>query len=135
MLAPYTFNVGIKEASFIDEILPQLRELGFDIEKEGCSFTIKSLPYILSYIELDKFVDELVKESAGLYKKASDFIHDKLCQTACKHAIKAGDQITKEECAYLIENVRKGVMLCPHGRPIALVLTKKDFEKMFKRIV
>lgn len=135
LLAPYTFNVGIKEASFIDEILPQLRELGFDIEKEGCSFTIKSLPYILSYIELDKFVDELVKESAGLYKKASDFIHDKLCQTACKHAIKAGDQITKEECAYLIENVRKGVMLCPHGRPIALVLTKKDFEKMFKRIV
>lgn len=135
LLAPYTFNVGIKEASFIDEILPQLRELGFDIEKEGCSFTIKTLPYILSYIELDKFVDELVKESAGLYKKASDFIHDKLCQTACKHAIKAGDQITKEECAYLIENVRKGVMLCPHGRPIALVLTKKDFEKMFKRIV
>lgn len=135
LLAPFEFNVGIKEASFIEEILPQLKALGFDIEKEGSSFKIKSVPYLLCDMQLECFVDELVKESAGLYKKASDFIHDKLCQTACKHAIKAGDQIDKEQCAYLIENVRKGVMLCPHGRPIALVLTKKDFEKMFKRIV
>ena len=135
LLAPFEFNVGIKEASFIEEILPQLKALGFDIEKEGSSFKIKSVPYLLCDMQLEDFVDELVKESAGLYKKASDFIHDKLCQTACKHAIKAGDQIDKEQCAYLIENVRKGVMLCPHGRPIALVLTKKDFEKMFKRIV
>ena len=135
LLVPYTFTLGVKEASFIDDILDSIKELGFVIEKNNLTYTIKSVPYLLSQIELDKFVDELVKESSQLYKKTSDFIHEKLCQTACKHAIKAGDTISKDDCAYIIENVRKGVMLCPHGRPIALKVSKKDFEKMFKRIV
>lgn len=135
LLAPYSFNVGAKESQSIDLMLDDLKKLGFELEKDGYKYTITSVPYILSYIELDKFVDEIIKEGIGWDKKKSDFIHSKLCQTACKHAIKAGDEITKDECAYIIEEVRKGVMLCPHGRPITLVITKHEFEKMFKRIV
>lgn len=134
-LTPYFFKVGAKESQIIDDLLENLREIGFEIEKDGYEYVVKSVPYILSYIELDKFVDEVLKEGNNWDKKNSDFIHDKLCQTACKHAIKAGDIISKEECAFLIDNVRKGVMLCPHGRPIVLVITKHEFEKMFKRIV
>lgn len=135
LLAPYSFNVGAKESQSIDLMLDDLKKLGFELEKDGYKYTITSVPYILSYIELDKFVDEIIKEGIGWDKKKSDFIHSKLCQTACKHAIKAGDEITKDECAYIIEEVRKGVMLCPHGRPITLIITKHEFEKMFKRIV
>ena len=109
--------------------------MGFDIEKNDYRYEIKSVPLVLSFIELDKFVDELVKDSINWDKKPSDYIHNKLCQTACKHAIKAGDSISKDECAYIIEQVRKGVMLCPHGRPITLVISNREFEKMFKRIV
>ena len=127
--------MGAKESQIIDDLLENLGEIGFEIEKDGYKYIVKSVPYILSYIELDKFVDEVLKEGTNWDKKNSDFIHDKLCQTACKHAIKAGDIISKEECAFLIDNVRKGVMLCPHGRPIVLVITKHEFEKMFKRIV
>ena len=89
----------------------------------------------MSNICLENFVNEILKDSIGWEKKASDYIHSKLCQSACKHAIKAGDTIDKDECAYIIDEVRKGVMLCPHGRPITLTITKKEFEKMFKRIV
>lgn len=135
LLVPYSFTVGAKESIYIDEILEQLNKIGFEIIKKDCIYTINAVPFILSNIELDKFVDDIIKDGVNYYKKTSDFIHDKLCQTACKHAIKAGDEISKDDCVYLIENIRKGVMLCPHGRPVALVLTKKDFEKMFKRIV
>ena len=135
LLAPYTFTVGAKEASQIDGLLDDLENIGFIIEKNGNTFKITSLPFVLCYLQLDKFVDELLKENGEWAKKPSDYIHEKLCQTACKHAIKAGDNITKDECAYLIEQVRKGVMLCPHGRPISLVITRHEFEKMFKRIV
>lgn len=135
LLAPYSFSVGAKEAQMIDMLLEGLKEIGFDIIKEGYTYQITSVPYLLSFIDLAKFADELVSEGVNLDKKASDYIHEKLCQTACKHAIKAGDTISHDDCAYLVEQVRKGIMLCPHGRPITLVLTKKDFEKMFKRIV
>ena len=74
--------------------------------------------------------DETLKD-----KKASEFINEILCQTACKHAIRAGDSVTKEQIAYLIGEMKKGVLLCPHGRPIIVKITKKDFEKMFKRVL
>lgn len=135
LLAPYSFTVGAKESQSIDMILENLEKIGFDIIKNNFTYEITSVPCILSYIDLGKFVDELVSEGINLDKKPSDFIHSKLCQSACKHAIKAGDSISHDECAYLIEQVRKGVMLCPHGRPITLVLTKREFEKMFKRII
>lgn len=135
LLAPYSFQVGAQEANILDNILPNLAQIGFDVACEGNNYSITSVPYLLSFINLQKFVDEILGESENIDKKPSDFIHNKLCQTACKHAIKAGDTISIDDCAYLIEKVREGVMLCPHGRPITLVLTKKDFEKMFKRIV
>ena len=135
LLAPYSFTVGARESQSLELLLPGLKKIGFEIIKNNFTYTITNVPYILSYIDLSKFVEEIVAESADLEGKVSDYIHSKLCQSACKHAIKAGDTISKDDCAYLIEEVRKGVMLCPHGRPITLVITKHEFEKMFKRIV
>lgn len=135
LLAPYSFKAGARESQSVDLVLDELNEIGFNISKNGQEYVISGIPYILSDIDISKFVDDLVKDSIMLEKKPSDYIHQKLCQSACKHAIKGGDSISKEDCAYIIEEVRKGVMLCPHGRPITLIITKIDFEKMFKRIV
>ena len=135
LLVPYTFSLGAKESANIDLSLDQLKKMGFVIEKNQYSYKIKSVPLVLADIELEKFVDELIKDSVNWDKKPSDYIHEKLCQTACKHAIKAGDDISKDQCAYIIEQVRKGVMLCPHGRPVTLAISKREFEKMFKRVV
>ena len=135
LLVSYTFSLGAKESANIDLSLDQLKKMGFVIEKNQYSYKIKSVPLVLADIELEKFVDELIKDSVNWDKKPSDYIHEKLCQTACKHAIKAGDDISKDQCAYIIEQVRKGVMLCPHGRPVILAISKREFEKMFKRVV
>ena len=135
LLVSYTFSLGAKESANIDLSLDQLKKMGFVIEKNQYSYKIKSVPLVLADIELEKFVDELIKDSVNWDKKPSDYIHEKLCQTACKHAIKAGDDISKDQCAYIIEQVRKGVMLCPHGRPVTLAISKREFEKMFKRVV
>lgn len=136
LLAPYDFLIGPREAESLEESIKQLNNIGFEIVNEGRSrYVVKAVPLVLSNIDLADFVDEVVKEGIKLEHKPSEFIHDKLCQSACKHAIKAGDTISNDECAYIIEEVRKGVMLCPHGRPVVLELTKHEFEKMFKRIV
>ncbi len=135
LLDPYNFDVGAKEIESLNQIIDQVNQLGFNIKINGNKLSITSVPALLSGISLDDFANEIVKDGVNWDKKRSDFIHEKLCQTACKHAIKAGDTITKDECAYIIEKVKQGVMLCPHGRPITLVLSKTDFEKMFKRIV
>jgi DNA mismatch repair protein MutL len=55
---------------------------------------------------------------------------------ACKAAIKAGWDTSRAELERIVQEVLSGrVRYCPHGRPVSSILTKKDLEKMFKRIV
>ncbi len=135
LLYGYKFTLGAKEAELLEDSLKALEEIGFEIRRNKYNYEITTIPLVLGGIDLEKFVEDLVKEGINYKAKPSAFIHEKLCQSACKHAIKAGDSLSKEDCAYLITEIRKGVMLCPHGRPVALELTKHEFEKLFKRVL
>ena len=54
---------------------------------------------------------------------------------ACKSAIKAGEPLSMEKMAYLVEELFKteNSALCPHGRPIVLRISKQEIEKGLKR--
>ena len=53
---------------------------------------------------------------------------------ACKAAIKGGWTSDPLELLALVLKVQSGaVRYCPHGRPVAVKLTKYELEKMFKR--
>ena len=58
-------------------------------------------------------------------------------QTACKHAIKGGEPVTREEIQELLQEFLSGTLplTCPHGRPVVVQITKTELEKMFRRIV
>ncbi|MBR2717518.1 MAG: hypothetical protein IKD79_07280, partial [Oscillospiraceae bacterium] len=54
---------------------------------------------------------------------------------ACKSAIKAGWDTDPRELQVLAEKVASGeIRYCPHGRPVAVALTRKDLDNQFKRI-
>ena len=134
LLVPYEFVLSPLDSEKFAEKLDNLTAIGFTITYDG-SFVIKSVPYLLSSIKLKDFVDEILADETIGDKKASAFINEKLCQHACKHAIRAGDDVTKDEIVYLIEQMKKSVLLCPHGRPIVVKITRKELEKMFKRVL
>ena len=68
--------------------------------------------------------------------KNSDLINDALAQWACKSAIKAGDKLTEEQIRSLLSQMKDVVPVqCPHGRPAIVAITRKDLDKLFKRIV
>jgi DNA mismatch repair protein MutL len=53
---------------------------------------------------------------------------------ACKAAIKGGWVSDPAELRVLVDRVQSGeIKYCPHGRPVAVKLTKYELEKMFKR--
>ena len=59
-----------------------------------------------------------------------------LYQIACKAAIKGGRQYDEAHISWLVEEVLSlpDVTVCPHGRPIAFHLTKKELDRQFNRI-
>lgn len=135
LLVPYSFIVNEKEKEIIENAYPILKELGFEITHRGSGFEVDAIPLVLEDINIKDFIDSILLEGETWHKKSSDIIKDRLAQSACKHAIKGGDEISKETIVDLVDNMKKGVLLCPHGRPIMVEVTKKDFEKLFKRIV
>lgn len=53
---------------------------------------------------------------------------------ACKAAIKGGWHSAPQELERVAAAVMSGqVKYCPHGRPVAITLTRKELEKQFKR--
>ena len=63
-------------------------------------------------------------------------LHNLTATMACKAAVKAGDKLTPEEIAHLMElrDLAEDSHHCPHGRPTSLTFSKHELEKQFRRI-
>jgi DNA mismatch repair protein MutL len=55
---------------------------------------------------------------------------------ACRAAIKAGDHLGPEEIAALVamRHLAQDTHHCPHGRPTALLFSRQELDRQFKRI-
>lgn len=132
LLVPFEISLVAKDREILESKLENLQNIGFEISQNGNIFSVRSVPFLLSGINMQNFVQEILQEEKGEIS-ASGLVNEKLCQTACKHSIRAGDSISKNEILFLIEKIKDGVPLCPHGRPIIVKITRKELEKMFKR--
>ena len=55
---------------------------------------------------------------------------------ACRAAIKAGYNSPLEELVDLAEKLEQNpdIRYCPHGRPVSVIMKKKELEKQFGRV-
>lgn len=138
MLVPYIISLTPEENSFMEENLMLIREMGFDIEPFGINaYRVCEVPADLKDLDFAAFFDELLSDVSGLKSiKMADVLKDKIAMAACKHAVKGGMELTRQEADGLLSEMHGDMGLkCPHGRPVAVKLTKYQIEKMFKRIV
>ena len=97
---------------------------------------VRTVPAALSGEGVEQLVFEL---AANLTDKNSVEIErlERIFETvSCRAAVKAGNLSSPEELKALAEAVlsSKEIMYCPHGRPVAIELKKKEIEKQFGRI-
>lgn len=72
----------------------------------------------------------------GKKNKGSEIFDDLYHTFACKAAIKANSDTNVIELERLMELIiEEDIRYCPHGRPILVKLSKREIEKMFRRIV
>lgn len=139
LLVPQTVKLDAREYDTLINNLSELETIGFDIEDFGAmTISVRAVPAFIGSLHIGSFISDAVAAIRSFGKKAqSELLRASLIQSACKHAIKAGQSISDEEIQALLEyySANGAPLTCPHGRPVMVKMTKKDFEKMFKRVV
>ena len=137
LLVPYNLKVNNLEREYVLDKMPFLTNLGLDIELQtDGSFNVYSIPYELIDIELDKFFDDVLCDYSLRRESVPEIIDQKLMQKACKSAVKAGMGLSNSEVDALITLLNGNINLkCPHGRPIAVKISRHEIDKWFKRVV
>jgi DNA mismatch repair protein MutL len=115
-----------------------LARLGVEIEPfGGGTLLVLGYPAMLAKLRPAELLRGLAAQllEGGKAPDRRDLLDELLHMIACKAAIKAGDPLTPEEVSALVEqrHLAQDSHHCPHGRPTALVFTRDELDKQFKR--
>ena len=132
LLEPMAVELSPEDCAAVLEQLPLLERYGFRCEDFGGAVMVRGVP---AGVDDPTGALEELAEDLRLNRAAPDAARDSLLQTmACKSAIKAGMHTDPAELRRLVDRVQSGeIQYCPHGRPVAVRLSKYQVEKMFKR--
>ncbi len=138
LLLPYILNVSNEEYDFLTQKAQSLKKLGIELSEFGRNaFKVESIPSFLTDMNLQKFFNDVLSDLNVLKSlTVNDMLMNRLAQKACKSAIKSGDKLTQPEIDVLMQKLKENIGLkCPHGRPVAIKITRTEIDKWFKRIV
>ncbi len=137
LLEPVTVRLGDTEITALLENIEKLEALGFEIEDFGNgSVIVRAIPAMLRNEDAASIVTEAASSLTSGSQVNIERIDDIYHSVACKAAIKAGYITSKEEQLKLAHDTLSDdkVMYCPHGRPVAFEIKKKELERQFGRI-
>ena len=136
LLEPVVFTPPAEEGAALLAQLPLLERFGFETEDfGGGTLIVRAAPSDVAAGEIPDVLGELAGKLLTGSSADPDAARDALLHTmACKAAIKGGQKNSPGELYKVAEAVMSGaVKYCPHGRPVAIELTRQQLEKRFGR--
>lgn len=138
LLEPVPVSLEKEEYSAVTANLSRLREAGFEVEDFGPgTVLVRAVPLLLDggdgAAALMEIAGYLAQQKATLTTQHMDWVYHNV---ACRAAIKAGDVTHPEELAALCRQLEENpqVRYCPHGRPVYVLLPRREIEKQFGRV-
>ena len=136
LLTPVVFTPPAEEGAALLSQLPLLERFGFEAEDfGGGAIIVRTAPDDVDAASIPDVLLELAGRLITCGTADPDSARDVLLHTmACKAAIKGGQKNGEAELLKVARAVMAGeVKYCPHGRPVAIELTRSQIEKRFGR--
>ena len=137
LLQPVTVALNKLDYSSVISSLDVFSEAGFDIEDFGeGSVIVRSAPQYLPEEDIEPSVAEmagyLTENKKEIRSEKMEWIYHNV---SCRAAVKGGNKSTERELIELARRVEdEDVRHCPHGRPVCVVLKKREIERWFGRV-
>jgi DNA mismatch repair protein MutL len=126
------------ERSKMDLIIAReetLKKLGFTFDFVNDKIIMVSIPQVMGVEGVVDMLEEILDEMRleGLEDPKTVF-DNLLASIACKAAIRTGNRLDIGQAEELFEELRrKNLLVCPHGRPISMVIRLEDLDRYFSR--
>lgn len=141
LISPIESDISAEEAAYAIEFEKEISDCGFAFEiKDGKKAVISGIP---SGFDIPTAADMFVSLLGGLLEnresielKRRSIFESALYQTACKASIKGGIAYDTDLVKYVCDNLLRYdcIKYCPHGRPVAFEITKRELDRRFGRI-
>ena len=137
LLTAVTVSLTREEYNAVISNTEKLSKAGFEVEDFGnSSVRVSAVPAALTKEDIPSVISELAGDLLKGKAPDAERLDDMYHTVACKAAIKAGSRTSPLEMQKLAERVlySDDVMYCPHGRPVAFEIKRRELEKQFGRI-
>lgn len=139
LLVPLTVELAREQYDAAMQNPDCFERAGFAVEDfgEGC-LRVREVPAVLEDVPAEDLLCELCERLLQRSGMDEEAIYDELYHSAaCKAAIKGNIPSMEQEQQELLRLLKEDptVRNCPHGRPVAVVITRRELERMFGRIV
>jgi DNA mismatch repair protein MutL len=141
LLSPLAVTLTPRQATFTSGILAELAAVGFELEPfgENC-YLVRAAPALLPPEDLAStlitLIDEQIEDGSGSTDEKTVSIRERARRTvACRAAVKAGQALAQAEMRELLMDLERtgSPLLCPHGDPIIVHLSRTQLERQFNR--
>lgn len=138
LLDPVRVTLSKLEYDAVLQNTELLSEAGFEAEDFGAGMVlVRSAPQYLGHDDIEPTVIEmagyLLQNKNDINSEHMDWIYHNI---SCRAAIKAGNISHSQELIDLAKRLEddKTIRYCPHGRPISIIIKKREIEKQFGRV-
>ncbi len=138
LLIPEPVDLTAEQAARTLEHQQELAELGLGVEEfGGGTILVTRYPALLGRRApaeiLKRVVDHLVSKER--LPTREQLLNDLMSLMACHAAVRSGDALTPEEITALAaqRHLAQDAHHCPHGRPTALLFTRQELDRQFRR--
>jgi DNA mismatch repair protein MutL len=139
LMLPIEIMLMSDEVDVIEEYRAEIEAVGFEFTTSRNTVLVNALPI---GIEQDAVSDMLaviadrIKNGTGSVDITRNIVFEKaLYQASCKAAIKAGREYPEGHQKWIVDQLMKlpDITFCPHGRPVAMEMSKKNIDRQFER--
>jgi len=136
-LFPKTIELNALDFALVNELLPEIKAMGFDISEFGkYTYVIHGVPADTAEYDSSALLEGLIENyKQNLSELRSDKKENLARSMAHNTAIKAGKTLSQEEMNNLIDELFACAMpySTPNGKPTISTFSMEDLDKRFKK--
>ena len=139
LMLPIEVMMTSGEVQTLGDFRAELEAVGFGFSTGKFTVTVDAIPVGLEADQVAQMlpvIAERLQSGTGNAALTRDIVFEKaLYQGSCKAAIKAGRVYAPEHLTWVVDQLMAlpDITYCPHGRPVAMEMSKKNLDRQFER--